>query len=227
MQIKQVADILLQYEKQGRNRETDKTYSRADLAQMVRLGYNNAAVSRYWQAKKNGINDYYFYSGLLSIQSFPLGDPDMINRRVLDMTGVEIFRMPKNDNFTNIYPVGDCGTGDSTTWEITQVEPGEEKFYSSPDYEDFKFYSVKANGLDTFNIPSCVKELAVETTFDNRDDTVDIPMDIAFEVAFQILGWELKIKQFRTAPPSDNPYSTPSGADLRRRLEGESQQQPA
>lgn len=225
MIIKQISDVILSFEKMGRNRETDRTYSRADISQMVRMGYNASAVQRYWQAKKNGITDYYFYSGLLSIQEFKLGDADMKNRRILDMTGVEIFRMPKNDNFTNIYPLGDCGTGDSTTWEITQVEPGEEKFYLSPDFEDFKFYSVKSNGLDTFNIPLCVKGLAVETTFDNKDDTVDIPMDIAFEVAFQILGWELKVKQFRTAPPSDNPYSTPSGADLRRKLEGEGQQQ--
>lgn len=225
MIIKQIADILLEYEKQGRNRSTDKTYSRADMAQMVRLGYNNLAVQRYWQSKKMGAgNDYYFYSGLLSIQRFTLSDPDMRNMRKLDMSGVDIFRLPKNDNFTNIYPVGDCGTGDSTTWQITQVEPGEERFYLSPDFEDFKFYSVKATSLHTYNIPNCVKALDVETTFDNKDDSVDIPMDIAFEVAFQILGWELKIKQFRVASPSDNPYQLASGADLRRRLEGEAQQ---
>jgi hypothetical protein len=224
MIIKQISDVILSFEKQGRNRTTDKTYSRADIAQMVRMGYNNSAVQRYWQAKKMGAgDDYYFYSGLLSIQRFPLGDPDLRNMRILDMAGIEIFRLPKNDNFTNVYPIGDC-QGDSTTWNITQVSPGEEKFYLSPDFEDYKFYSVKASSLHMYNIPTCVKEIDVETTFDNHDDEVDIPMDIAFEVAFQILGWELKIKQFRTAGATDSPYNTPSGADLRRRLEGEAQQ---
>lgn len=226
MIIKQISDVILSFEKMGRARETDKTYSRADISQLVRMGYTARARDIYYQNMQRGIKDYYFYSGLLSIQRFTLGDPDLRGKRFLDMTGVEIFRLPKNDNFTEILPVnsGDC-TSDSTTFDVVQVEPNEAHFYLGPDFQFFKFFCVKANGLDTYNIPCCIKQLDVETTFDKKDDTVDIPMDIAFEIAFQILGWELRVKQFRTASPHDNPYATESGADLRRRMAEEAGKQ--
>jgi hypothetical protein len=228
MIIKQLAQVILSVEKQGRNRATDKTYSVADISQLIRLGYTSRARDLYYQNKKMGLgNEYYFYSGLLSIQRFKLGKSDLRGKRFLDMTGIDIFRMPKNENFTSLWPVGSCCGPDDPNWEIVQVEPGESKFYLGPDFQFFKFYEVKANGLDTYHIPECVEELDVETTFDRKDDMIDIPMDIAFEVAWNILGWELKIKQFRTASPSDNPYQTTSGADLRRRMAEESvQSQP-
>lgn len=211
--------MLSVYQDMGRPKASAKTYSIAALGQMVRLGYNNRARDLYYQNLKLGKGpEYYFYSGLLSFQVFDLSDPNSRGVRSVDLSKVDIFRLPKNDNFTNFYPVGECGTG-LDNFEITQVSPGEENFYTGPDFSNFRFCVLKAMRMDFFNVPGCVNKIEIESTFDNKkDEEIDIPMDIAFDICFQILGWEIKFKQISHVKSNDNNYQ-PEALELRRRLE--------
>lgn len=218
MTIRQISDVIFTYQDMGRPKATAKTYDVQAIGQMVRLGYNTRARDIYFQSLRlKKTPEYYFISGLLSIMTFDLQDTDYGYKSAI--ITVDVFRFPENTNFTNFYPFGDCTSSVIEGMQITQVAPGEEAFYrNDPEMPDFRFCVLKASRMDFYNLPTCITKMGIESTFANKDDKeIDIPMDIAYDVAFQILGWELKIKQFSHVKDTDNPYSI-EATELRRRL---------
>jgi len=214
--LKQVQEVIWRYYQEGRAKATSQELREKDIAQMVRMALSNQMRALYYENNKlNDGNEYYFTSPLLSTQIFTLGDADIKGMRRADMSKFDLYRLPKNSHITNAVPMGTGCKGNDGSMEMTQVQPGEENFYLSPEFKFFKFFVVKGRGINTYNLPPCIKEVAIESTFDS--DLIDISLDIAFDISNQILGVSLKLKQF-PVKILDNSYN-PNASELRKRLE--------
>jgi hypothetical protein len=219
MILKQLGEVIWSFYNEGRASATNQTLKKADMLQYARTAYGNIMRQIYYAGKKmNDGNEYYFLSPALDIKNFVLSDANGVGMRRADMSAFDLYRLPKNDHITNVYPVGQgCGTED--IGEITQVQPGEENFYLGPEFSDFMFYVVKGRGINTYHVPPCIKNVDIEAPYDN--DNVDVSLDIAFDVANQVLGVALRIPGF-VGKDTDNPYLPPQSVQLKRAL----QQQP-
>lgn len=216
MTRKQLQEVIYNFYYGGRPKASSQTLSKPDFAQMVKMNAGSIMRQLYYtnRAMKTG-NEYYFYCGMLDVKRFPLSEADQRGKRRIDMSAFDIYRLPKNNHITNIFPIGSCsGEGDGTM-EITLVANGEENFYAgNSDFAFFKFGVLRGKGMDTYNIPGCIGFLDVETTYDSDD--VDIPLDVCFDIANQTLGLSLKLKGF-PIKVLDNPYD-PNAVELRKRL---------
>jgi hypothetical protein len=216
VKVSQLSEIVWEFFQKGRAKATGQTLRQPDIAQMIKLNFGNLMRQRYIQSQKLsqfGEADYSFLSPVLAVKRFPLSDPDSRGMRRADMGDVDLYRLPNNAHFTNMYPVGESCLG--SVGEVTQVKPGEESFYQSPDFSDFKFFVVKGRGIDTYNLPHCVKHLDIETTYDLPD--FEITDDIGFEIASNILGLSQKII-INQGKSIDNSF-TPNTMDVKQRLE--------
>lgn len=216
MIIKQLSEVIFRFYNDGRVSSTGITFTESDILQMAKMAYANMQRLLYYESKKAGDGDeYYFYSGILSIKRLALSDANSKRMRRLDMAGIETYRLPKNSHLTNVYPIG-CA-GEEGDFVSTQVAPGEENFYiGDPELSFFKFHVLKGQGINTYNWPSCVKYGDVESTFD--DPEMDVPLDIGFNIASQILDRTLRIPGF-TGKSTDNSFETPTMIQLRSRLQ--------
>lgn len=217
MRIKQVAEICWTFFYDGRPKATAQTLSQEDFKQMCLLAFANNTRATYYKSKQlDQFNepDYSFISPILDTRRFTLTEANIIGMRRADMCDTDLFRLPKNAHFTNVYPVGaDCNG--IALGEVTQVCAGEENFYLSPDFTSFLFYVVKGRGLNTYNLPPCVKEVDVESTY-NADD-IDISMDLAYDVIMAVLGTSIKVNGI-PIKILDNPYS-PQPHEVKKRLQ--------
>lgn len=222
MIISQLAEVIWRFYNDGRVSSTGVTITEADILQMVKMNYSNMQRLLYYESKKvNDGDEYYFYSGILSVKRFPLSEANMKGMRRADMSGVETYRLPKNSHITNVYPVG-CSENEGD-FEATQVAPGEENFYAGdPDMSFFRFFVLKGQGVNTYNLPPCVKSIDVEATFD--DPKMDVPLDICFNIANQILGLTLRIPGF-LGKSTDNSFESPQMIQMRNRLQAQQDQQ--
>lgn len=197
MKLKEVTELGWRFYQQGKAFANKQTFLKADISQKIKLLFADSMRQRYYESKKaDEFNqpDYSFSSPVLSVKRFMLSDPDMQGKRRADMGEFDLYRLPKNSHFTNVYPFSD-NCGNQEIGEITQVNVGEENFYiNDPDMSEFKFFVVKGRGIDTYNIPPCVKGVDIESTYDIGDDT-DIDMSIASQIIDQILGVTLGIKK--------------------------------
>lgn len=198
MLLKQAAEVIWNFYERSRPKSTNQSYSKEDIQQMCSLAAGNLFRQQYYSSKKQdeyGRPDYSFLSPLLSIQRFTLTEADIRGMRRADMGAFDLYRLPKNSHFTNLYLVSEgCGGDDNIEGTIPQVKPGEENFYIKPKFQFFKFYVVKGRGVNTYNFPPCVTAIDIETTFDN--DNIDISFDIAYEVSIQVLGTTLRVPGF-------------------------------
>lgn len=222
MQLIQLTEFIWRFYQDGRARATALTLTKADIMQYAKSALSAMMRDQYLKSKKIlGEEDYYFYSQILSIQRFVLSDPDARGMRRADMKGIELYRLPKNTHFTNIYPIGDGCIGSDSTIELTQVSPGEENFYLSGDYDGvFSFYVVKGAGINTYHLPSCITSLDIETTY-NGDD-IEVSLDEAMEVANIVLGVSLKVRGY---PKSIDNSFDPSTQDFKKKLQQYQQDQ--
>jgi hypothetical protein len=216
MKLKQLGEIVFRFYNEGRVNVTQLTLKEADILQYCRIAFANIMRQLYYANKKmNDGDEYYFSSPVLDIKKFALTEPNAVGMRRADMSAFDLYRLPKNSHIPNVYPVGQgCGTQD--VGEITQVQPGEENFYLGPEFSDFMFYVVKGRGINTYHVPSCIKEVDVEATYDN--DNVEVSDDIAFDVANQVLGVALRIPGF-VGKDTDNPYLPPQSIQLKRAIQ--------
>lgn len=194
MIIKDISELVWSFYQAESGSVKTESFLQLDIAQMIKLAVANEFRVQYYvsqQRNRFGEADYSFFSPLLSTQTFELPEANMIGLRRIDMGEVDLFRFPGNMHIPNVYPVGE-GCGNQEVGEITQVKPAEENFYiNDPDMATFQFYVVKGRGLNTYNIPHCIKELQVESTF--LTDDIDISMDIAYAAAIAVLTPILKI----------------------------------
>lgn len=219
MRIKQVSEVAWSFFSDGRPKATAQTLNKADFQQMCLLAFADMMRTQFYKSKQlDEFNepDYSFVSPILDTRRFSLTEANVIGMRRADMCETDLFRLPKNAHFTNVYPVGaDCNG--VALGEVTQVSPGEENFYLTPDFSSFLFYVVKGRGLNTYNLPPCVKEVDVESTY-NADD-IDISMDLAYEVIMAVLGTAVKVNGV-PIKILDNPYS-PQPHEVKKRLQEE------
>lgn len=219
MKIKQVSEICWKFFYDGRPKATAQTLSKADFLQMCQLALADQMRTEFIKSKSTdqfNEPDYSFTSPILDTKRFSLSEPNVVGMRRADMCNIDLYRLPKNAHFTNVYPVGaDCNG--VALGEVTQVSPGEEKFYFAPDFSSFLFFVVKGRGLNTYNLPPCVKEIDVEATY-NTDD-IDISMDMAYDVVMAVLGTSVKVNGV-PIKILDNPYS-PQPHEVKRRLQEE------
>lgn len=197
MKLKILREIVWRLYQNGKAQANNQNLIKADIEQKVKLLFADAMRQRYYESRKLdefGRADYSFSSPILQIKRFKLSDAnEQGSFRRCDMGDFDLYRLPANSHFTNIYPVGNCGTDE--VGEITQVSPGEENFYiNDPDLKQFIFYVVKGRGINFYNTPLCVKEMDIETTYDITED-VDIDMSIASAIVDQILNVALAIKK--------------------------------
>src|ERR1700760_3789099 len=187
MTLQQLSEVIWRFYQVGRAKATSQTITEADIMQYAKAALSCMMRQQYMLSKKmNDGEEYYFYSQILSIKRFNLNDPDNRGMRRADMGSIDLYRLPKNMHFTNIYPIGDSCTGGDGSLELTQVSPGEENFYLSGDYDFFKFYVVKGKGINTYHLPPCIKSLDIETTYDSPE--IDVSLDQAMDVANVVLG---------------------------------------
>lgn len=214
MKLKQLSEVIWQFYDEGRQKTSAQTFSKKDILQYTILGVGSKFYSRYYQAKKlDGENDYYFYAADLSLKEFPLGEANRRGVRRVDFSKVDFVTLPHNTDITNVYPIGSkCG---SSVSEITQVSPGEENFYTGPDFVSFWFFVEKGQGFDLYNVPACVDKVEIERVW--ITDTMDVSLDMGYDIANEVLGIVLKEKQF-ALKTIDNPYN-PKPIELRRKLE--------
>ena len=225
MLLSTLSEVVWQFFAEGRQKSTNRTFGKADVRQMLKLASSDILRMRYFSARKEQLQtgdtmDTSFISPLLSIQNFPLSDPNEAGMRRSDMSDFDIYRMPHNVSITNVYPVG-CGGEEYKSIPI--VEAGEEYFYQNPQYKSFKFGVVKGRGINTYNLKPCAKSLDVEAAFDGEGIDVDIPMDVAFEASNEVLGKMIGMPDF-PQKGSDNPYTLPQ-KHLQQRLNAKQQQE--
>lgn len=217
MTLKTVTDVVWSFYYDGRAKATAQTLDKLDFKQGCLLAFAGLMRAMYVKSKSSdSFNepDYSFVSPLLTVRRFPLEDLNTRGARRADMCGVDLLRLPKGAHFTNVYPVGtDCG-GQMIN-EITQVEPGEENFYLTPDFSGFQFFVVKGKGLDTYNIPPCIKSLDIETTYSSDD--MEISLDMAYEVVMSVLSVGLKVNGV-PVKILDNNYS-PQSREVKQKLQ--------
>jgi len=197
MTIKDLQELVWRWYLNGKPQASNQQLLKADIGQKIKLLFADSMRQRYYEsmaADQFRQPDYSFVSPILSVKRFQLGDPDIKGKRRADMGTFDLYRLPKNSHFTNVYPVAE-GCGNQEVGEITQVAPGEENFYiGNPDLSSYYFYVVKGRGIDTFNLPPCIKGLDIECTYDVGGDT-DIDMSIASQIIDQILNVALGIKK--------------------------------
>jgi len=196
MLLSELSETTWQFAAAGRQRATTRSFSEKDVNQFIKLSVSEVFRLLYFASKRNKEgNAFYFISPLLSIQSFPLSDTNLIGKRTADMSAFDLFRMPHDAHIVSMYPVGCNDGGDYKS--ISLVEAGEEYFYAgNPKFKSFKFGVVKGRAIDTYNLPPCVTGLDVESTFDAPDLDPDISLDVAYEAANMTLGKMLGIPDF-------------------------------
>lgn len=201
MRIKTLSEVIWKFYQNGTPKSDKQNLSEADILQMCKMGAANNFRQQYLFGQKvipgkrilalPDEPEYYFVSPLLSIKRFKLSEPDAAGLRRVDMEDFDLYRMPKNAHFTNIYPVNSkCGGQD--TGEATMIKNGEERFYSKPKFKGFLFYTVTGRGLNTVNFPPCIEKVDVETTYDSPE--IDISLDVAYDVSTEVLSVVFKIE---------------------------------
>lgn len=196
MTLKALTELTWRLYQNGKAYANNQHALKPDIQEKCKLAFADGIRQMWYQSKASDDYeqpDYSFTSPLLNVKRFSLGDYDETKRyRRCDMSGWDMYRMPGNSHITNVYPVGTCGDGEVGT--ITQVNPGEENFYvNDPDIEEH-FFVIKGKGINAYNLPPCVKELEVESTFDLGDQT-EIDKGLASMVCDQVLGVVLGIKK--------------------------------
>jgi hypothetical protein len=216
MLLSELSETVWQIYGEGRQRATVRSFSQKDVQQYIKLAVAEVFRILYYNSKRNKDgNAFYFISPLLSIQPFELSEGNQIGMRRADMTGFDMFRMPHDAHIVSMYPIG-CGDGGDYK-SISLVEAGEEYFYAgNAKYSFFKFAVVKGTGLNTYNLPPCVKKLDVEASFDAPTLDPDISMDVAFDASSLVLGKMLGLPDY-TNKSTDNSYSLPQ-RNLKQRL---------
>jgi hypothetical protein len=211
MNIKDISEVIENFYYIGRVK-SDKTLDRKDFEMMAR--YALGGIMRdYWYnpAMAEEGDRYSFVAGLLSPKVYTVAEADRFGRRRIDMSKTPVIRLPMNAHILKVLPIsGDC---QSEVNELTQVQPGEELFYTDSQYDFFRFFVSKGAGLDVYHLDECVKEVEIEAVFDN-DDT-DIPYDIAFLICNQVLWPSVKLKAVQVDNTADQ---IPQAQDLRERL---------
>lgn len=197
MRLIELKELSWRLYQSGKAMANNQQLLKSDFGQKIKVLFSDLMRQRFYDSKKSdefGRPDYAFVSPILNVKRFDLGDPDINHKRRADMSAWDLYRLPGNSHFTNVYPVAD-GCGNQELGEITQVSPGEENFYANKaDLSDFQFFVVKGRGIDTYNLPPCIKQLDIESTYDIGDDT-DIDMSIGSVIVDQILGVSLGIKK--------------------------------
>lgn len=192
MKISTISEVIWSLLQSGNANVQKQTFDKADVQQLLKMAVGNSFREMYYASKKESrFNepDYFFSSPLLQVKRFELTEPNMVGLRRADMSEFDLYRLPRNSHFTNIYPVAsEAGCGNDEVGEITLVSPGEENFYATdPDLSSFQFAVVKGRGLNTYNIPPCIKSVDIEAMYD-LDDDVDVTLDIAFSSASTVLA---------------------------------------
>ena len=197
MILKSIIELSWRMYQNGKAQANKQNLLKQDIQQKIKTLIADLLRQRWYESMQLDEfrqPDYSFSSPLLNIKRFDLGEPDWTGKRRADMSAWDLYRLPKNSHFTNVYPVAD-GCGNEEVGEITQVSPGEENFYiNDPDMSFLKFYVVKGRGINAYNVPPCVKHLDIEATYEIGDDT-DIDMSLASVVIDQLLGVSLGIKK--------------------------------
>lgn len=222
MLLSTLSEINWQFYADGRQRATSRTFSELDVTQFLKMSVAEVFRLLYFASKRNKDgNGFYFISPLLSIQPFPLSDANEIGMRRADMINFDLFRMPHDAHIPNAYPIGCNDRGDFKS--ISLVEAGEEYFYAgNPKFKSFKFGVVKGRGINTYNLPPCVKKLDVESTFDSPDLDPDISLDVAYEASNMTLGKMIGMPEFMNTG-TDNSVSHLQ-KNLRQRLSNQQQE---
>jgi len=197
MILKDVVELTWRFYQNGKPQASNQQLLKADMEQKMKLLFADAMRQRYYESMKMdkfGEPDYSFVSPILEVKKFELTEADRVGMRRADMTGATVYRLPKNSHFTNVYPVAD-GCGNEDMGEITQVAPSEENFYiNDSDLSSEMFFVVKGKGINTYNVPPCVKAVNVEASYDLNGDT-EIDNSIASIIIDQILNVALGIKK--------------------------------
>jgi len=197
-----LSEVIWKFYQAGRPKASKQNLSEADIMQMSRAAASNNFRQQYLFGQKvipgkkvlalPEDPEYYFLSPLLSIKRFTLSEPDASGIRRADMGDFDLYRLPKNAHFTNLYGAnGSCGGKDII--QGTQIKNGEEKFYAKPKFKGFYFYSVVGRGVNTVNFPPCVEKVDIETTYDSS--SVDISLDICFDVASEVLNMIFRVEE--------------------------------
>lgn len=191
MKLTELSELVWKLAQAGRPDVQKQGFHKPDVAQFLKAAVANSFREMYYASKKESRYnepDYFFSSPLLDVKRFDLTEANMVGMRRADMSKWDLYRLPRNSHFTNVYPVaGDAGCGNQEIGEITQVAPGEENFYATdPDFSNFQFFVPKGRGINTYNIPPCIKSVDIEATYEVAD--IDITMDIAFSAASTVLA---------------------------------------
>lgn len=214
MILKQLSEVVFKAYSSGRPSATSRTFSEKDMEQLCIMALGNVLRQRYFDNKKTGENgNLDLIGGSLDIKEYELTEPNVMGMRRAVIKD-EVVRMPRSVDVTNIYPVSEGDCAGNVTDTIPLVQPGEENFYTTPEFEFFKFAVQKGRGLNTYHLPPCITKIQVERIYVQND--LDIPLDIAYEISLSVLGVTLKIKEF--LPTQDNSMDANKN-ELRYQLE--------
>lgn len=198
--LRKVSEVLLNLYNNGRVKVTNITLGEQDMLEHVSFAYANV-MRNFWLAmnKKNSGDEYYFYASLLAPKKFTVSKWDGNARRIVSMTGVPVIRMPENSHIFEVLPVGECGR---TEVGLSQVQPGEEKFYLEPEFSDVQFFSLRGDSLHVYNLPECVTDVEVTALYD--DPEADVPNDICFDVIGMVMKTVFGVKNIDRTKIDDN-----------------------
>ena len=202
MKLSQISEVCWKLYSDGKPAANDQKLSKADITQMVKTSAANNFRQQYLSTQvvvsgrklsfTNADPEYYFSSPLLAIKRFQLSDTDSTGMRIADMSEFDLYRLPKNSHFTNIYPVNNNCNGQQIG-TITLVQNGEEKFYKGSEFANYLYASVVGRTLHIYHVPPCVQSVDVETSYDNPD--IDITLDVCYDISNEVLGIIFRVSE--------------------------------
>jgi hypothetical protein len=198
MLLNQITEVAWRFYQNGKALADKQDLTKADIKQELKMLIATEIRTQYIQSKQLSDferYDYTFVSPLLSVKRFTLTDPlDITGKRSVSLGNLDLLRLPHNAHLTNVYPFAENCAGTDMVGDITQVNLGEENFYiNNPDLSFVPFMVLKGRTIDVYNLPSCVKALDIETTYD-LDDKMDFPLEIASNAVQTMIGFLTKNK---------------------------------
>lgn len=212
--LAKISDVLLNLYNNGRVKVTDMTLDARDMQEYAQMAYANI-MRQLWLAlqKKEIDEENYFFSSILDVKTFDVSKWNGKQPRHIDLSGVPIIRLPQNTHIFEVTPRsgGQCEVDEKP---LVPVQPGEEKFYTGPDYSGFQFASVRGDRVLLYNLPECIEKVDVTATYVQTDS--EIPDDIAWDVVKEILKTVFGVREFGMNKVDDN--SNKLSEELKQRL---------
>lgn len=221
MTLDDLSYLVLKFFGNGTVKISDMTLTQPTIRGYLKNAYVAVAQSIIDRKKRSGeLDSSYLISGAIKTDEFDI-EVEESSPTIIDLTGKEVSRM---DNamqiigFSNVKK--DCGCGNVLQQldNITYVSPYEAKFYKGAGYEGLLFFVLVGNGIEVYNLPTCLKKIAVQYVKDSGD--VDIAGDVCLQMCKVAFPDIFGVKKYDKPKVDDNSNSSVENLKLQIDAQG-------